>query len=78
MKYRVGAFKAKINSMLELEDGQMVAGVVFPAGTDELFIVYLDPLEQMDLPEEPDEVEGSETVPEKSETDEKDGKKDDD
>lgn len=78
MKYRVGAFRAKMNSMLELEDGQLVAGVVFPAGTDELFIVYLDPLEQLELPEMPDEAEKDKVESKESKTDEKVGKSDGD
>ena len=62
MKYMVCAFRAKIGTMLELGEGQILAGVVYPAEATELFIVYLDPLEQMGLPEEPDEPE-AETEP---------------
>lgn len=71
MKYRIAAFQGKLNSMLELPEGAVVAGVVLPQGSDDLFIIYLDPLEVASLPEEPDLSPPEEPVEETAKTDEK-------
>jgi len=52
MKYKVVAYRAKVNSLLELEEGVIAAGVIYPTSSDELFIVCLVPLQKVELPEE--------------------------
>lgn len=52
MKYKVVAYHAKVNTLLELKEGVIPAGVVYPTSSNELFIICLEPLEKTELPEE--------------------------
>ena len=50
MQYKVVAYSAKIGSMIELEDNVTLAGVVYPASSNEMFIICLKPAEDKKLP----------------------------
>jgi len=50
MRYRIVAYKAKVGSEITVENDRVPLGVFYEAG--ELYIVYLQPLEEKILPEE--------------------------
>lgn len=49
MRYRIDAYKGKINSVIELSDDMIPVGAVYIG--DDLFVIVLDPLDERNLPE---------------------------
>lgn len=54
MEYRITAYRGKVNSVVDLKDDVIAVGVVTLPGSEDLFIVCLDPLEEKSLAEEPE------------------------
>jgi len=50
MRYRIDAFRGKVNSVIELSDDMVPVGAVYIG--EDLFIIVLDPLDERTLPEE--------------------------
>ena len=79
MRYRIDAFKGKVNSVIELSDDMIPVGAVYIG--EDLFIIVLDPLDGRTLPEEKavegeseEEKPAAETLPaEETSTEEKPG-----
>ena len=63
MQYKVVAFRTRVNSLIELKDNVVPAGVILPATSDEMFIVCLEPIEDRKLPEAESDEEAEEQSP---------------
>ncbi len=60
MQYRITAYRGKVNSVVDLKDNIITAGVVVLPGSDDLFIICLDPIEAKGLAEETEKKTGKE------------------
>ncbi len=50
MQYKVVAYNAKVGSVIDLAENVTIAGVIYPASSNEMFIVCLEPVEDKRLP----------------------------